>query len=97
LHGDLWGGNVMWTPEGVVLIDPAAHGGHAETDIAMLMLFGCPHLGQILEGYETVRSLSGGWRRRTGLHQLYPLLAHVVLFGGSYASQVEAAARGALS
>jgi hypothetical protein len=27
---------------------------------------------------------------------LYPLLAHVVLFGGSYASQTEAAARAAL-
>ena len=44
LHGDLWSGNVMWTPEGVVLIDPAAHGGHRETDLAMLALFGCPHL-----------------------------------------------------
>ena len=43
LHGDLWSGNVMWTPDGVVLIDPAAHGGHRETDLAMLALFGCPH------------------------------------------------------
>ena len=33
----------MWTPDGVVLIDPAAHGGHRETDLAMLALFGCPH------------------------------------------------------
>jgi fructosamine-3-kinase len=93
LHGDLWGGNVMWTPDGVVLIDPAAHGGHRETDIAMLMLFGCPNLRDFLEGYESVRPLSAGWRQRTGLHQLYPLLAHVVLFGGSYAGQAEAAAR----
>jgi len=43
LHGDLWSGNVMWTPDGAVLIDPAAHGGHRETDLAMLALFGCPH------------------------------------------------------
>ncbi|MCW1958570.1 MAG: fructosamine kinase family protein, partial [Mycobacterium sp.] len=42
LHGDLWNGNVMWTREGAVLIDPAAHGGHRETDLAMLALFGCP-------------------------------------------------------
>lgn len=49
LHGDLWSGNVMWTPTGVVLIDPAALGGHPETDLAMLALFGCPyqHAGHI--------------------------------------------------
>ncbi len=46
LHGDLWSGNVMWTSEGVALIDPAAHGGHRETDLAMLALFGCPFLGE---------------------------------------------------
>jgi fructosamine-3-kinase len=92
LHGDLWSGNVMWTPSGVVLIDPAAHGGHRETDLAMLALFGCPHLGAVLTGYQRVRPLRAGWQGRVGLHQLYPLLAHVVLFGGGYASQAESAA-----
>jgi fructosamine-3-kinase len=92
LHGDLWSGNVMWTPDGVVLIDPAAHGGHRETDLAMLSLFGCPYLEEILAGYQSVRSLRDGWGDRVGLHQLYPLLAHVVLFGGGYARQTEAAA-----
>ncbi|GAS86015.1 fructosamine kinase family protein [Mycolicibacterium brisbanense] len=90
LHGDLWSGNVMWTPGGVVLIDPAAHGGHRETDLAMLALFGCPHLGDVLAAYESVHPLQDGWQDRVGLHQLYPLLAHVVLFGGSYASHVAA-------
>jgi fructosamine-3-kinase len=97
LHGDLWSGNVMWTPAGVVLIDPAAHGGHRETDLAMLALFGCPHYDAILEGYQRVRALAPGWRNRVGLHQLFPLLAHVVLFGGGYARQVYAAARNALA
>ncbi len=96
IHGDLWGGNVMWTPEGVVLIDPAAQGGHRETDLAMLALFGCPYLGEVLDGYESVRPLRDGWRDRVGLYQLYPLLAHVVLFGGGYGGQVEAAATSAL-
>lgn len=96
LHGDLWSGNVMWTPEGAVLIDPAAHGGHRESDLAMLALFGCPHLDEIIVGYESVRPLRDGWRGRVGLHQLYPLLAHVVLFGCGYVRQTAAAARGAL-
>lgn len=96
LHGDLWSGNVMWTPAGAVLIDPAAHGGHRETDLAMLMLFGCPHFEAVIEGYQSVRPLREGWPDRIGLHQLYPLLAHVVLFGGSYAAQTGAAVRTAL-
>lgn len=96
LHGDLWSGNLMWTSGGVVLIDPAAHGGHRETDLAMLALFGCPYLGEVLDGYQSVHRLRPGWPDRLGLHQLYPLLAHVVLFGGGYAHQVAAAAQAAL-
>jgi fructosamine-3-kinase len=96
LHGDLWSGNVMWTSDGVVLIDPAAHGGHRETDLAMLALFGCAHLADVIDGYQTVHALSPGWEGRIGLHQLYPLLAHVVLFGSGYRGQTEAAARSAL-
>jgi fructosamine-3-kinase len=70
LHGDLWSGNMMWTPDGVVLIDPAAHGGHRETDLAMLALFGCPHYEALIAGYQRVRALKPGWRNRIGLHQL---------------------------
>ena len=50
LHGDLWAGNVLWTRQGAVLIDPAAHGGHAETDLAMLLLFTAPHIARITTG-----------------------------------------------
>ncbi|MGA8545340.1 MAG: fructosamine kinase family protein [Mycobacterium sp.] len=92
LHGDLWSGNVMWTADGAVLIDPAAHGGHRETDLAMLALFGCPHYDAVLAGYQQVRPLRPGWRKRVGLHQLFPLLAHVVLFGAGYAQQTHLAA-----
>jgi fructosamine-3-kinase len=97
LHGDLWSGNLIWTPDGVVLIDPAAHGGHRETDLAMLALFGCPHYDAVVAGYQRVRRLRTGWRDRIGLHQLFALLAHVVLFGGGYAQQTHAAARAALA
>jgi fructosamine-3-kinase len=97
LHGDLWSGNVMWTPDGVTLIDPAAHGGHRETDLAMLALFGCPYLDAVIDGYQSQRPLRDGWRDRVGLHQLYPLLAHVVLFGSGYARQTFAAALSAIN
>jgi fructosamine-3-kinase len=97
LHGDLWGGNVMWTSDGVVLIDPAAHGGHRENDLAMLALFGCPHYDAVVDGYQRVRSLRPGWRKRIGLHQLFALLAHVVLFGGGHAQRTDACARAALA
>lgn len=86
LHGDLWSGNLMWTPAGVVLIDPAACGGHPETDLAMLELFGAPHLAEILEGYATGGDLATDWRDRIGLHQIFPLLVHALLFGAGYAS-----------
>jgi fructosamine-3-kinase len=97
LHGDLWGGNVMWTPDGVVLIDPAAHGGHRESDLAMLALFGCPHYDAIIDGYERVHPLRPGWRKRIGLHQIYALLAHVVLFGGGHAQRTGVCAQAALA
>lgn len=93
LHGDLWSGNVMWTETGCVLIDPAAHGGHAETDLAMLALFGLPHLTEVLAGYQEVSPLAAGWQERITLHQLHPLLVHAELFGGGYGARAVAAAR----
>ncbi|MFF3489885.1 fructosamine kinase family protein [Streptomyces sp. NPDC002795] len=97
LHGDLWNGNLLWGADDAArLIDPAAHGGHRETDLAMLHLFGAPHLDRILDGYERVAPLADGWRDRVPLHQLFPLLVHTVLFGRGYADQAVAAARSQL-
>ncbi|GAA1342612.1 fructosamine kinase family protein [Arthrobacter roseus] len=96
IHGDLWNGNLMWTSGGATLIDSAAHGGHRETDLAFLALFGCPFLDRIVEGYEQVHGLQAGWRDRIPLHQLYPLMVHAILFGGRYAASTGAAARALL-
>ncbi|MFC8428387.1 fructosamine kinase family protein [Streptomyces sp. NPDC057253] len=97
LHGDLWNGNVLWGADGHAwLIDPAAHGGHRETDLAMLHLFGCPHLDEVLRGYERAAPLADGWADRVGLHQLFPLLVHAVLFGRGYAQQALDTAKAAL-
>ncbi|WP_285601167.1 fructosamine kinase family protein [Kineosporia sp. NBRC 101731] len=93
LHGDLWSGNVLWTPVGAVVIDPAAHGGHPETDLAMLALFGLPHLESVLDGYQETAPLADGWRDRRPLHQVHPLLVHAVLFGASYGEQATRVAR----
>ncbi|GAC66520.1 fructosamine kinase family protein [Gordonia soli] len=93
LHGDLWTGNVLWTPAGVVLIDPAAHGGHRETDLAMLALFGCPLLGTIIDSYDAETPLRAGWQDRVPLHQLHPLAVHAAGHGPSYGKALGQAAR----
>ncbi|WP_306361893.1 fructosamine kinase family protein [Nocardia sp. CC227C] len=96
IHGDLWSGNVHWTGGHAMLVDPAAHGGHRETDLAMLALFGIPHLDRILAAYDEQAPLGEGWRQRIPLHQLHPLLVHVVLFGGAYGAMAADAAVAAL-
>lgn len=70
-----------------VLIDPLAHGAHAETDLAALGVFGQPHLDRIRAAYHEVSPLADGWRERVGLHQLHILMIHVYLFGGGYGPQ----------
>jgi fructosamine-3-kinase len=97
IHGDCWSGNVLWSGGRGWLIDPAAHGGHRETDLAMLDLFGAPHLAAVLGAYHEQAPLAPGWRARVPLHQLHPLLVHVCLFGAGYRDQTLAAARAALA
>ena len=87
---------MLWPGGRGALIDPAAHGGHRETDLAMLALFGAPYLDEILRAYDATVPLADGWRSRVPLHQLHPLLVHACLFGPEYAPQVTAAARQAL-
>jgi fructosamine-3-kinase len=97
IHGDCWAGNVLWSRSRGWLIDPAAHGGHRETDLAMLALFGAPHLPEIMAAYQDAAPLADGWRGRVPLHQLHPLLVHVCLFGSSYTGAALDAARAVLA
>ncbi len=96
LHGDLWNGNVLWgqdptagTPAvaRVSVIDPAAYAGHREVDLAMLSMFGLPHLPRVIDAYCEAAPLADGWEERVGLHQLFPLLVHACLFGGGYGAR----------
>ena len=93
IHGDLWSGNVVWSAEHGTLIDPAAHGGHRETDLAMLALFGLPHLQRLVDAYQDEHPLADGWEQRQPLHRLFPLLVHAALFGGHYGQRAGEAAR----
>ncbi|GAA2039323.1 fructosamine kinase family protein [Agromyces tropicus] len=96
LHGDLWTGNVLWSDGGAVLIDPAAHGGHRETDLAMLALFGCPFLDDVLAAYDRAAPLREGWRDRVPLHQLHPLAVHAAGHGRGYGVALAEAAESVL-
>lgn len=89
LHGDLWAGNRLIGAGGVSwLIDPAAHGGHREFDVSMMLLFG--GFGQdCYEAYHDVAPLADGWRDRVPLHQLAPLIVHAIKFGGTYADATD--------
>jgi fructosamine-3-kinase len=59
----------------------------------MLALFGVPFLDRILAAYDEAAPLGPGWRDRVGLHQLFPVLVHAVMFGGSYGAQAGLLAR----
>jgi fructosamine-3-kinase len=93
IHGDLWGGNLHVDDRGEpCLIDPAPYGGHREMDLAMMRLFG-GFSSRTFDAYEEAYPLAPGHHERVSLYQLYPLMVHVNLFGGSYAGSVESALR----
>jgi hypothetical protein len=97
LHGDLWAGNRLTDTRGRSwLIDPAAHGGHREFDLAMMRLFG-GFDRECFDAYDAAFPLAEGWQRRVPVHQLAPLLVHAIEFGGGYGDGVARAARVALS
>jgi fructosamine-3-kinase len=96
LHGDLWRGNVHTSTAGAGVIDPASYYGHREADLAMAALFGgFPR--SFHEAYAAESPLLPGAAARRPIYQLYYLLVHVVLFGGSYAASTADALRAALA
>ncbi|HEX4338453.1 MAG TPA: fructosamine kinase family protein [Polyangiaceae bacterium] len=91
VHGDLWGGNLhVDDVGGPCLIDPAPHGGHRELDLAMMCLFG-GFSSRVFDAYAEAFPLSPGEPERVALYQLYFLMVHVNLFGGSYGASAESA------
>lgn len=89
LHGDLWGGNYFYdTDGGPVIYDPAVYYGHREIELAFTHLFG-GFSSAFYEAYDNVLPIEPGFGQRKDIYNLYPLLVHTNLFGGSYARQVE--------
>lgn len=87
VHGDLWGGNAGFTKDGEpVIFDPATYYGDREVDIAMTELFG-GFPSAFYQGYEEAYPLEPGYEKRKILYNLYHIINHFNLFGGSYESQ----------
>lgn len=86
IHGDLWSGNYMYTANGPALIDPACYYADREMELGMMQLFG-GFSPTVWKSYQEAYPLPDGWQRRIQLYQLYHLLNHHLLFGGSYGQQ----------
>ncbi len=89
VHGDLWGGNAGATAAGEpVIFDPATYWGDREVDLAMTELFG-GFSPEFYAGYAEVYPIDPGYKSRKPLYNLYHVLNHFNLFGGSYAGQAD--------
>jgi len=94
IHGDLWGGNVLYSQSGKsYLIDPSISYGHPEQDLAMLELFGSPFSESDIRTIGRAFGYEAGFAERLPFWQIYPLLVHVNIFGSSYLSPLEQAVR----
>ncbi len=89
LHGDLWQGNYAFDVEGKPIVyDPASYYGDHEADLAMLELFGQPG-AEFFQRYSQIFPIDSGYFYRKPLYNLYHIMNHANLFGGSYFQQLE--------
>jgi fructosamine-3-kinase len=96
VHGDLWSGNASLLAKGeAAIFDPAVYRGDRETDLAMARLFG-GFPDAFFEGYNEEWPLPEGWLTRVDVYNLYHLLNHANLFGGSYINQAQSVLRALL-
>lgn len=86
IHGDLWSGNYMISEKGPVLIDPASYYADREMEFAIMTMFG-GFSQRFYDAYNEVNPLPADWKERNRLYQLYHVLNHYYLFGGSYRNQ----------
>lgn len=91
VHGDVWTGNVLASPDGArvaAFIDPAPAFAHAEVELAFITLF-ATFSSTFFDRYQELRPIAPGFFEvRRHIYNLYPLLVHTRLFGGGYADAV---------
>jgi fructosamine-3-kinase len=90
IHGDVWTTNVLASGEEITaFLDPAIYFAHSEIELAFTKLFGT--FGRsFFDHYHQLRPIEAGFfEERCDLYNLYPLLVHVRLFGGTYVASVE--------
>lgn len=92
IHGDLWGGNVVYGPRGPALIDPSAQAGERVVDLGMMRLFG-GFPPRFWQAYGAALPIPPEVEEAIERTQLYHLLVHVHLFGARYCRAVERAAQ----
>lgn len=97
LHGDLWSGNHGFLADGIpTIFDPAVYYGDRECDLAMTELFG-GYPADFYAAYRAAYPLDIGYTTRRELYNLYHILNHANLFGGSYVRQAEQMMQGILA
>tara|TARA_B100000700_G_C15037674_1_gene853579 strand:+ start:1125 stop:2012 length:888 start_codon:yes stop_codon:yes gene_type:complete len=88
VHGDLWSGNIATTNSNLgILIDPAVWWADREVDLSMSTLFGGFSV-DFYSSYNEVWPLEKSWEDRIDIYNLYHLLNHANIFGGSYVNNV---------
>jgi|GEM_PF-1676918 len=96
VHGDLWGGNIIWTNSNAYLIDPSAHYGDPMCDIAMMQIF-CPNfIDLILKGYVEIAGPFDEFKADIELNKTFYLAVHLILFGSSYEASLMRSIKNAL-
>ncbi len=90
IHGDIWTTNVLAVGDQISgFLDPAIYYGHPEIELAFVTLFGTFER-PFFHRYQAIRPIAPGFfEQRRDIYNLYPLLVHVRLFGGSYIHSVD--------
>ena len=92
IHGDLWSGNYIYTTQGPAIIDPASYYADREMELSIMTMFG-GFSAKTWSAYKEYFPLDYGWEDRVQIYQLYHILNHYFLFGGSYLRQALSIAR----
>ena len=94
IHGDVWTTNVLAVGDKITgFIDPAVYFASPEIELAFTTLFGT--FGDaFFARYQEINPIQPGFFEvRRDIYNLYSLLVHVRLFGGSYLQSVDGTLR----